>query len=272
MNSYVTTRFIRLRLKAKKKKSKTLHIPAFWYLLRWFFEAWLETPSEVCMMDTFFLCIPSQCYIYILQQTHAKSILMIVSDPTFDSVSKSLWLHSTQANWSLRTDFCKQNPSLSLPFDWQSIITRRLIKMLSLPLWLAPGDWGWDRTPGWWTDGELVQSPRPQDLSDRTYSLTSFACPTHSLEAASRSTNTESTLHLFFSQTKLSLRFLEKRSNRDSKPWYQTAEEDVIWERWEIGFTIHPQTSQSSTARQMERGMYGKATCRSFSWNDFKKF
>ncbi|KAH9820860.1 hypothetical protein DFH28DRAFT_1121226 [Melampsora americana] len=36
----------------------------------------------------------------------------------------------------------------------------------------------------------------------------------------------------------LSLRFLEKRSNRANKPWYQAAEEDVIWERWEIGFTI----------------------------------
>ncbi|KAG0141908.1 hypothetical protein CROQUDRAFT_725432 [Cronartium quercuum f. sp. fusiforme G11] len=50
----------------------------------------------------------------------------------------------------------------------------------------------------------------------------------------------------------LSLRFLEKRSNRDSKPWYQTAEEDVIWERWEIGFTIHHQSSQSTTAYQLE--------------------
>ncbi|EGF98139.1 uncharacterized protein MELLADRAFT_96146 [Melampsora larici-populina 98AG31] len=46
----------------------------------------------------------------------------------------------------------------------------------------------------------------------------------------------------------LSLRFLEKRSNRANKPWYQAAEEDVIWERWEIGFTI----TQSNTAHQLE--------------------
>ncbi|CAH7687816.1 hypothetical protein BY996DRAFT_4589330, partial [Phakopsora pachyrhizi] len=38
----------------------------------------------------------------------------------------------------------------------------------------------------------------------------------------------------------LSLKFLEKRSNRDNKSWYQAAEQDVVWERWEISFSIQP--------------------------------
>lgn len=36
----------------------------------------------------------------------------------------------------------------------------------------------------------------------------------------------------------LSLRFLEKRAAK--RNWFGTTDEEVVWERWELSFTLHP--------------------------------